>query len=418
MGGTAVLPLMRPCLATSAAPRVVVVGGGFGGATVARQLLGHDATLKVTLVERSPAHVTCPFSNLVLAGGATLEGLTHRLDGLRRRGVEIVRGEAARVEPQRRTLILTDGSRLGYDRLVLSPGIELDPDGLPGYGEAAMERMPHAWRAGPQTARLRAQLEAMRDGGTVIITVPSNPYRCPPGPYERACLIGDYLRRTKPRSKILILDAKATFSKQALFMQAFENLYPGMIEWRAVDAGGEVLAVDAATMTVETEFGMETGDVINVIPPQRAGALAARAGLVDATGWCPIDPVSFASTLAPAIHIIGDAAITAPMPKSATAANSHAKTAAAAIVAELRGQAPEPPALSNTCYSFSAPDQAFSVTATYVARGLEIEETGGGVSPLEASVQDRRLEAIYARDWYRGVTYEAWGGNGSPQELP
>jgi NADPH-dependent 2,4-dienoyl-CoA reductase/sulfur reductase-like enzyme len=319
-GVAAILPL--PALAQGADARVVVVGGGFAGGTCARTLKRLNPRLAVTLIEAEPTRVftACPFSNEVVVGLRELGAQQFRYDKLGSDGIALIFSEAKSVDPQTRTITLADATKLTYDRLVLAPGIDFRWDALSGYGEAAAEKMPHAWKAGPQTLLLRRQLEAMRDGGIVIIAVPANPYRCPPGPYERASLIAHYLKTNKPKSKLLILDAKDAFSKQKLFQNGWAALYPDLIEWVALSAGGKVTAADAAAMTLTTDFGTHKADVANVIPAQKAGQIAELAGVADRTGWCPIEPVSFASTLQPNIHVIGDAAIAGAMPKSAFAA--------------------------------------------------------------------------------------------------
>jgi NADPH-dependent 2,4-dienoyl-CoA reductase/sulfur reductase-like enzyme len=282
---------------------------------------------------------------------------------------------------------------------------------LSGYGEAAAEKMPHAWKAGPQTLLLRRQLEAMRDGGIVAIAVPANPYRCPPGPYERASLIAHYLKTNKPKSKLLILDAKDAFSKQKLFQNGWAALYPDLIEWVALSAGGKVTAADAAAMTLTTDFATHKADVANVIPAQKAGWIAELAGVADRTGWCPIDPVSFASTLQPNIHVIGDAAIAGAMPKSAFAANAQAKVCAAAVAVLLAGGTPIPSKLINTCYSLVAPDYGISVAGVYhpVDGRLVDVEGAGGVSPRDAPAEARAFEASLAAGWFRTITGEIFG---------
>ena len=406
----AAFALGAPRIARGAGASVVVVGGGFGGAAAARWLKRLDPGLEVTLVERDPAFVTCPFSNLVLAGLRDMASITWGYDALRSRdGIEVVHDEAVAVDPAARTLGLAGGGTLEWDRLVLAPGIELNFEALEGYDAAAAERMPHAWQAGPQTELLRDQLEAMPDGGVVIIVAPDNPFRCPPGPYERAALIGHYLKTTKPRSKLLIFDPKERFSKQALFLQAYEAVYPGMVQWVAGEAGGRVTRVDPAAMIVEAGFGPEKGDVVNVIPPQRAGRIARIAGVADEKGWCPVEPATMESTLVPGIHVVGDAAIAGAMPKSGTAANSQAKVVAAAIVRLLQGEAPGAPTFHNTCYSLIAPDYGISVTGTYAAGPEGIAEVASGVSDPAASAEDRALEAAYAEDWYRGITADMFG---------
>jgi len=275
--------------------RVVVVGGGFGGATAARYLsrAGHD----VTLVERETAYVSCPFSNTVLGGMAGMEDITFQLGNLSGDGVRVVQGEAVGVADGK--VSLSSGEVLPFERLLMSPGVDLIWGAIQGYDEAAAEIMPHAWKAGRQTRLLRSRLEAMDDGGLVVIAPPANPFRCPPGPYERASLIAHFLKTAKPRSRILILDAKESFSKQALFEQAWDALYPGMIEWIPPSMGGRVASVEPDTMTVVTDFNRYEASVANIIPPQRAAAIAHAAGVVDQTGWCPVSGLTFESDLVP-----------------------------------------------------------------------------------------------------------------------
>lgn len=398
--------LAMPALAQPAPGRVVVVGGGFGGASCARVLAA--AGLAVTLVDPAAPYVACPFSNLVVAGMREMAAQAFPLDGLARAGITLARQRAAAVDRGR--VVLADGTSLPWDRLVLAPGIDLRFDALPGYDAAAADLMPHAWKAGPQTLLLRRQLEAMEDGGTVVMAVPANPYRCPPGPYERASLIAHYLKARKPRSKLLVLDAKDQFSKQRLFEHAWAALYPGLLEHVPLSGGGRVVAVDPRARTVTTEFGAHRAAVANVIPPQRAGAIAVVAGVADRSGWCPIDPVSFESRLVPGIHVIGDAAIAGAMPKSAFAANAQAKACAAAVAAMLRGEAPAEPRLINTCYSLVAPDYGISVAGVYrPANGLLADVEGaGGTSPLNAPPAVRAKEARYAADWFATISAEAY----------
>ncbi len=406
---TAALPLRA--IAQGAAARVVVVGGGFAGATCARFLKRLDPRLAVTLVEGERTFTACPFSNEVIAGLRELYAQQFGYDRLGADGITLKFSPAQSVDPQARTVTLVDATKISYDRLVLAPGIDFRWDALPGYSEAAAEKMPHAWKAGPQTLLLRQQLEAMPDGGTVVIAAPANPYRCPPGPYERASLIAHYLKTKKPKSKLLILDAKDAFSKQKLFQNAWAALYPGLLEWVPLSAGGKVTVVDPGAMTLTTDFATHKADVANVIPAQKAGRIAEAAGVADKTGWCLIDPVSFASALQPNIHVIGDAAIAGAMPKSAFAANAQAKICAAAIVALLAGGEPAPPKLINTCYSLVAPDYGISVAGVYhpVDGKLVDVEGAGGASPLDAPPEARALEATLAAGWFRTITGEVFG---------
>lgn len=401
--------LAAPQIRAQARPRVVVVGGGFAGASCARALKQLDRDLAVTLIEPETAYLACPFSNAVIAGLRDIEAQSFGYDQFG--DLELIRKRAAAVDSERRRVRLEDGTDVDYTRLVLAPGVDLRFDTLPGYDEAAAEIMPHAWKAGPQTLLLRDQLAAMPDGGVVVLSAPANPFRCPPGPYERASLIAHYLKTNKPRSKLIILDAKDAFSKQRLFEAAWQELYPGLIEWVSLSFGGRVTEVDPATRTLVTEFGSHKADVANVIPPQRAGRIAHAAGVADQTGWCPIDPVTFESRLQPAIHVIGDAVIGGAMPKSAFTANAQAKACAAAVAALVRERQPAQPKLINTCYSLVAPGYGISIAGVYQPRdGLLAEVEGaGGISPLEASPSVRELEAAYAEDWFRTITSEVFG---------
>ncbi len=410
--GIAAGTLAAPQIARGAAPRIVIVGGGFGGATAAKYLKLADRSLAVTLVERDARFITCPFSNYVLAGFRRMEQLTQSYDALgKRHGVGVVRGEATGIDAGRKHVALAGGRKLAYDRLIVAPGIDLNFTAIPGYDEKTAERMPHAWKAGAQTLLLRRQLEAMKDGGTFILCAPANPFRCPPGPYERVSVIAWYLKTKKPKSKILILDAKDNFSKQGLFQAAWEAEYPGMITWIAGKDGGVVERVDAKAMSVKAGFGEEKGAVINVIPPQSAGRIARVAGLADERGWCPVDPLTFASTRVPEVYVIGDAAIAGAMPKSGSSANAQGKVAAAAIIASLANKSPETPALLNICYSLVNPEYGISVTDVYraTAQGITPTPNSGGVSAARASAADRKLEAEYTQAWYRAITADSWG---------
>jgi NADPH-dependent 2,4-dienoyl-CoA reductase/sulfur reductase-like enzyme len=317
---------------------------------------------------------------------------------------------ATAIDTQAHAVAVSDGSRLSYERLVLAPGIDIRWDALPGYGEAATERMPHAWKAGAQTDLLRRQLAAMEDGGLVVISAPANPYRCPPGPYERASLIAHYLKTNKPRSKLIVLDAKDAFSKQKLFQQAWQQLYPGLLEWVPLSSGGKVVSVDPAALTLATDFQTYKPAVANVIPPQKSGRIAEMAGVTDRSGWCPVDPATFESTLQLNVHVIGDAAIAGAMPKSAFAANAQAKVCAAAVAALLAGAVPPSPKLINTCYSLVAPDYGISIAGVYQpANGQLVEVAGaGGVSPLDAPASTRAAEASIADGWFRTLTAEVY----------
>jgi NADPH-dependent 2,4-dienoyl-CoA reductase/sulfur reductase-like enzyme len=407
-GAAALLPM--PALAQGNGPKVVVIGGGFAGATAARFIKAANRAVTVTLVEANPTFTACPFSNGVIAGLRELRAQQFNYEKLGDAGVTLAFQPATAVDAQARNVTLSGGTKLPYDRLVMAPGIDLRFDGLPGYDEPAASTMPHAWKAGEQTLLLRRQLEAMEDGGTVVISAPANPFRCPPGPYERASLIAHYLKIKKPKSKLIILDAKDAFSKQRLFQNAWKELYPNL-EWVSLSQGGKVNSVDAATKTLKTDFGDHMADVANVIPPQRAGAIAQSAGVADRTGWCPVDPITFESKLVPNVHVIGDAAIMGAMPKSAFSANSQAKVCAAAVAMLLAGQKPAEPKLINTCYSLVAPDYGITVAGVYKPTNgvLADIEGAGGVSPIDAPHAQRALEAQFAEGWFRTITGEVFG---------
>ncbi len=396
--------------AQGAAARLVVVGGGFGGASAARFARVAHPDLDVTLVEPQPRFLTCPYTNLVLGGARRLEDITHSYDGLRARGVRVVRDWAEAIDPGARTVRLRNGgAALPYDRLILSPGIALRHGAIEGYDEAAAQLMPHAWIAadGAQTLLLRRQLEAMPDGGVVGLAIPANPFRCPPGPYERISMIARYLKREKPRSKILALDAKDAFSKQGLFQDAWRELYGGMVEWVPASKDGKVVRVDARERVLETEFGTKHKvDVGNVIPPQSAARIARDAGLGDDTGWVPVNPRTFEARAAQGIHVVGDAANGAPMPKSGYIAGNTAKQAVASAVAALRGQAPPQAVYFNTCYSHVGEEYGISVVNIYRPTDTAFVEVpnSGGVSPRGDLPEQRRLEAIYADAWYESIT--------------
>jgi sulfide dehydrogenase [flavocytochrome c] flavoprotein subunit len=387
--------------------KVVVVGGGFGGATAAKYLKMMDSNLEVTLIEPNRTFYTCPFSNLVIGGVKQMGDIAHSYDKLQSMyGVKVIHARASKVEAG--VVVLEDGSRVPYDRAVVSPGIDVRYDKMPGHSQAIEENMPHAWKAGGQTVQLRNQLQAMPDGGTVIICPPDNPFRCPPGPYERASMIAHYLTQNKPKSKVLILDMKEKFSKQPLFTDGWNLHYREMIEWRQGSAGGKVLQVDAKNMQVETDFGWEQGDVINFIPAQWAGKIARDSGLTNEAGWCPVDQVTFESQKLPGVHVIGDASIAGAMPKSGFSANSQAKVCAAAIVSMMKGEQPVSPSFANTCYSLVTPNYSISVAAVY--RYTEGKISGvagaGGVSPKDADAAARAQEAVYAQGWYDSITQD------------
>lgn len=393
---------------------IVIVGGGPGGSTAAKYLKRYAAETRVTLIEPNRRFTTCFGSNWVLGGINTMADITHGYDALHsRHGVEIVHDSVTGIDPAARKVTLAAGSSLTYDRLVVSPGIDFRFDELEGFSAQAAETMPHAWKAGAQTELLQRQLRAMPDGGTFIMVAPGNPFRCPPGPYERAGMIAHYFKAHKPRSKILILDSKDKFSKQGLFMAGWKERYGDMIEWVPGTQGGQVESVDVAERTLYSQGGFTSfkGDVVNLIPRQRAGAIAHTTGLADESGWCPVDQLTFESSLHKGVYVIGDASIAGAMPKSGHSANSQGKLVAAAITLDLLDQPMEIPSHVNTCYSLIAPDYGISVAAVYRYQDGSIQSVkgAGGVSPTDATADFRLQEARYTRGWYQSITEDIWG---------
>ncbi|MGV3650628.1 MAG: FCSD flavin-binding domain-containing protein [Devosia sp.] len=403
--------LAAPALASGTA-KVVVVGGGFGGVAAARELRAIDPAIEVTLVVEGDSYSTCPFSNLVIAGQRPMSAITFGYDSLAAQGVIIRQGLAERIDAQRRVVVLTGGDELPFDRAIVSPGIALKFDAVPGYDEAAAEIMPHAWKAGPQTELLRDKLAAMRQGGTFLMAVPDNPYRCPPGPYERASLVAWYLSRNNPTAKIIIVDGKDSFSKQSLFEQAWAERYPDMIRHVPFAESGGVLEVNPDTLEVHTPFESFQGDVVNFIPPQRAAAVASASGLTGSGEWCQIDQATFESDVAPGVHVLGDAAIVGDMPKSGFSASVQGSVCAHVVAALLRNAAPPQGVLLNTCYSLIAPDYGISVAGVYRVNGeglLKSVDGSGGNSPLEVPDGFRQAEADYAMSWYETLTGRLFG---------
>jgi NADPH-dependent 2,4-dienoyl-CoA reductase/sulfur reductase-like enzyme len=409
--GAAATVFPSPAIAQGTGPHIVIIGGGFAGATCARSLKKAAPRLAVTLVEPSRIYTASPMSNAVIAGLRSLKEQQFDYAAIQSAGVTHVVSAATAVDPHARSVTLSGGTRLAYDRLVVSPGIDFRWGAIKGYNEAAARIIPHAWTGAEQIALLRRQIESMDDGGTVVISAPVNPARCPPAPYERASLIAYYLKAKKPRSKVIVLDAKESFTMQRLFEAAWKELYPGLIEWVSISVGGTLASVDVATRTLSTDFDTYKAAVANIIPPQRAGRIAEIAGVADRTGWCPVDPVTFASKLQPNIHVIGDAALAGAMPRSASAANSQAMICASAIVKLIAAETPVAPTLTSSCYSLISPDYAISQRGTYRPVTGQYSEVEGGaiVSPLAASRAVRRTEAEMAGAWYRSLTGEVFG---------
>jgi sulfide dehydrogenase [flavocytochrome c] flavoprotein chain len=407
----ALAALSRRVAPAAPTARVGIVGGGFGGASLARYLRRHDPNLSITLIERDSEFVTCPFSNGVIAGLYPLEEISFNYAALRAAHIELIHAEALRLDPVRKTVTLAGERTLQFDFLVLSPGIDFIWDSIEGYSPKTAERMPHAWKAGAQTLLLRHQIEAMPDGGLLVIAVPAMPFRCPPGPYERASLVAHYFQTRKPKSKILILDSSDAFIKQELFMESWQHLYPGMIEWVPGSKSGKVMRVEAASLKVSTGFDDYKAAVANIIPAQRAGKIAIAAGLDEGTGYCSIDPKSFESVRYRGVYVLGDAAIAGEMPKSGFSANNQAKVCGRAILATVAGRAIAPVKLLNVCYSFAKPDYAFSIVDGFEIKNdtIQLNFADRRTTPLNAGDEEHRLEAESARSWYANITSDMFG---------
>lgn len=415
---TAVGMVGAPYIALGASKKVVVVGGGTAGATAAKYIRIADPSVEVTLIEPNEHHYTCYLSNEVLSGERNIDSIRFDYSGLSQRGVKLVKDMATAIDAKAKVVKTAGGQNFAYDRCIVAPGIDLIYEKIEGYNEKAAEKkIPHAWKAGPQTTLLRKQLENMKDGGTVVISAPPNPFRCPPGPYERASQIAMYLQQAKPKSKVIILDAKPKFSKMGLFTGAWKKLYGyetdnAIIEWHGEAEEAGVAEVNSKTNTVTTAFGDEIkADVLNIIPPQKAGKIAQTAELTNDTGWCPIDLATFESSLKPNIHVLGDASIATGMPKSGYSANSQAKVCAAAVVAMLNGKEPGAPSYVNTCYSIAGKDYGFSVAAVYrlAEDRSKITKVSGGLTPADASPEQLKREVLYAYSWFDNITKDVFG---------
>ena len=386
------------------AGRVVIIGGGYGGATAAKYIKHWAPDIDVTVVERNTEFVSCPISNLVLGGNTRIQDITMGYGGLRGRGVRLVRGEAVAIDAGARQVRLASGDTLAYDRVIVSPGIDFMYDAIPGLKSAdAQSRVPHAWKAGAQTVALRKQLEAMRDGGVFVLHIPMAPYRCPPGPYERVCQVADYFKKAKPRSKIIVLDSNPDIvSKKGLFLAAWNGLYKGMIDYRPNSELGDV---DVKGMTVKLTFDSVKGDVLNVVPPQRAGDNAVKSGLITAQQrWCGTNWLTTESVAVKGVHVLGDATLSAPaMPKSASMANQHGKISAAAVIALLKGRPVNAsPVIMNTCYSFVDGRSAMHVTSVHFydpAQKTLVPVKGAGGISAKAS----EAEGTFAWGWAKNI---------------
>ncbi len=400
----------QPAILQGAVPQVVIVGGGAGGATLARAVAQAAAgKLFITLIEPNRTYRTCFFSNLYLGGYRTLDSIGHGYGALAAAGVNVVHDLAVGVDRDAKHVRLGSGVDISYDRLVVSPGIDFKYDSVPGHSVAAQNKMPHAWKAGSQTALLKAQLAAMKEGGLFVMVPPSNPYRCPPGPYERISMVAHYLKENNPTAKIVVLDPKEKFSKQALFQEGWDRHYEGMVEWLPASITGGVTRVDAETMTIETDLDSFNPDVANIVPAQKAGKIAELAGLTNDSGFSPIEPASMRSQLDEAVFVLGDATIAGDMPKSGFSANSQAKVAAMTIRADLTGSRAFPARFANTCWSLIATEDGVKVGARYEATDEKIAKVSGFISKTGEDAALRKQTYEESLGWYAGITTDMFG---------
>lgn len=402
--------LQAPVVFGQAKPKVVVIGGGAGGATVARYLAkDSQGALDVTLVEVNPIYTTCFFSNLYLGGFQTFESLQHGYETLGQSGVNVVIDQAVGVDREKKTVTLAGGQVLAYDRLVLAPGIDFVEGSVQGWSLADAEAMPHAYKAGPQTQLLKAQIEAMPQGGVFAMVAPANPYRCPPGPYERISMVAHLLKQTNPTAKILIADPKASFSKQALFEEGWNNHYPGMVDWVGPDFGGDKVEVRVAAKEIVINGEVTKVDAANIIPGQVAGKIAAVAGVTNEAGWAPVHAANMKSKIDENIFVLGDASAQGDMPKSAFSANSQAKVAANAIRGELTGSRVFPALYNNTCWSLIATDDGVKVGASYKPTEEKIATDESFISKVGEDAALRKATYEESLGWYKGITSDIFG---------
>ncbi len=404
--GTAATGLLyAPSIARAAKPKVVVIGGGAGGATAARYIAkDSEGAIDVTLIEASKRYYTCFFSNLYLGGLRDYESIGHSYEGLAvNHGINVVHDWASSVDGAAKKVMLASGASVSYDKLVLSPGIDMKYETVPGYSVEAQGHMPHAWKSGTQVQLLKAQVEAMKEGGTYVMVAPPNPYRCPPGPYERVSMIAHIFKQKNPTAKIIILDPKEKFSKQALFQEGWQNRYSGMVEWLGPDVHGGIKNVNPETLEIETDLDTFKADAATVIPGQKAGAIAMAAGVTDGD-WAPIDPASMASKADENIFVLGDASVASEMPKSGFSANSQAKVAANAIRGALTGSKVFPARYANTCWSLIDTNDGVKVGASYKAGAEKIESVDTFISKTGEDAALRKTTYEESEGWYKAIT--------------
>lgn len=403
--------LSAPTLMAAARPNVVIVGGGAGGATVARYLAkAAKGDINITLIEPTRTYYTCFFSNLYLGGFREFSSIGHSYGKLASEfGINVVHDWATAIDRNKKTVALASGSSVSYDRLVVAPGIDFKYETVPGYGIEAANRMPHAWKAGSQTQLLKAQVEAMPEGGKFVMVAPPNPFRCPPGPYERVSMVAHVLKQKNPKAKIIVIDPKEKFSKQALFQAGWASHYEGMVEWLPASIAGKITRIDPDAMEIHTEAEVFKADVANIIPGQKAGHIATSAGLANDSGFCPIVPATMQSQVDENIYLVGDSTIAGDMPKSGFSANSQAKVAAMAIRSSLSGSKLFPARFANTCWSLIATDDGVKVGAKYEATPDKIAKTEGFISKTgeDAALRKRTYEESIG--WYQGITADIFG---------
>jgi sulfide dehydrogenase [flavocytochrome c] flavoprotein subunit len=406
--GAAVAPSI---IAAATRPNVVVIGGGAGGGTAARYLAkAAKGDINVTLIEPTRTYYTCFFSNLYLGGFREFQSIGHSYGTLASEyGINVVHDWATAIDRSKKTVRLASGADVAYDRLVVSPGIDFKYETVPGYGITSANKMPHAWKAGSQTQLLKAQVENMREGGTFVMVAPPNPYRCPPGPYERISMVAYTLKQKNPKAKIIVLDPKEKFSKQPLFQEGWAKHYPGMVEWLPASITGKIEMVNAETMEIKAGGETFKADVANVIPGQRAGEIAMSAGLANQSGYCPIVPATMQSQMDENIYLVGDSTIAGDMPKSGFSANSQAKIAAMAIRASLTGSKLFPARFANTCWSLIADNDGVKVGAKYEATAEKIAKTEGFISKTGEDAQLRKVTYEESIGWYDGITKDIFG---------
>ena len=411
LGAGATAPLFAPRAIGQARPKLVVIGGGPGGGTVARYVNRDSAgAVDVTLIEPQKNFTTCFFSNLYVGGFRTLPSITHGYDKVRKESIKVVHEAAAAIDRDKREVRLAGGGRLAYDRLVVAPGIDLKWESVPGYSEAAADVMPHAWKPGPQTELLARKLNAVNDGDTIVMICSPNPYRCPPGPYERVSMFAHVLKSKGHRkTQIAVLDVKPSFSKQGLFMEGWERHYPSMVQWQDPKVHGGIKHVDPSSGEVKTDLATHKAALVNVIPAQMAGRIARDAGLADPSGFCPIEPETMKSKMDGNVFVVGDACIPGDMPKSAFSANSQAKVAAMTIRGELTDARRFPARYSNTCWSLIAPDDDVKVGGTYEPGDGKIKQATTFVSQKGEAAEIRKQNYKESLEWYAAITADVFG---------